>query len=295
MTPKTISIGKNGSQVRLGRRRPVARCPRLSLRNYLTPGLPTPPAAVDYSAKAKSAIAEMYDNDKLGDCVIACMGHVVGVLTGNSGTKPLLFKNRQVISLYEAIGGYVPGDPSTDQGCDEQTALNYWQQHGAPAGTTNTIAGWLAVDATNAGEVRTALWLFENLIFGMELPDAWVNPAPSASGFTWDVAGAADPNNGHCVAGVGYDAEGVTIATWGMTGELTDAAVAQYASPASNGELYTAVSHDAISKITDKAPNGFDWSQLIADFDSIGGTVPIPAAVAPLRARAQQRAALVGV
>jgi len=292
MAPKTISIGKNGHQVKMGRRRPVARCPRLSLRNYLTPGLPTPPASCDYTAHAKTALAEMYDNDTLGDCVIACMGHVVGVLTGNSGTKPFLYKNKQIISLYEAIGGYVPGDPATDQGCDEQTALNYWQQHGAPAGSTHTIAGWLAVDATNPVEVRTALWLFENLVFGMELPDKWVNPAPRASGFTWDIEGPPDPDNGHCVAGAGYDANSITIATWGMTGDLTDAAVAAYATPSANGELYTVVSHDALSKVTDKAPSGFDWSQLIADFDSIGGTVSPPPAVATLKSRSSRRPAL---
>ena len=290
MAIKTLSIGKNGKQVKMGRRRPVARCPRLSLRNYLTPGVPTPPESIDYSADAKAALAEMYDNDKLGDCVIACMGHVVGVLTGNAGSKPLLFKDKQIISLYEAIGGYVPGEPSTDQGCDEQTALNYWEQHGAPIGTSHNIAGWLAVDATNENEVRTAMWLFENLVFGMELPDAWVDPTPSASGFTWDVEGAPDPDNGHCVAGVGYDAAGITIATWGMTGTLTNAAVAKYATASNNGELYTVVSHDALSKVTDKAPNGFDWSQLIADFDSIGGTVPLPPAVATLKSRSRRPA-----
>jgi hypothetical protein len=30
---------------------------------------------------------------------------------------------------------------------------------------------------------------------------------------------------------------------------------------------------DATSKANQKAPNGFDWSQLIADFDSMGGNV----------------------
>jgi hypothetical protein len=221
----------------------------------------------------------MYDNDTLGDCVIAGMAHVVGVLTGNSGAKPFLYSNKEIIGLYSAIGGYVPGDPSTDQGCDEQTALNYWENNGAlpPHTTSKTgahkIAGWMTVDATNQEECRMALWLFENLYFGLELPDAWINPTPSASGFTWDVAGAPDPNNGHCVVGVGYTAAGITIDTWGMTGLMTNAAVAKYPTQASGGELYTVVSMDGIGKATQKAPNGFDWSQLIADFDSMGGNV----------------------
>jgi hypothetical protein len=63
------------------------------------------------------------------------------------------------------------------------------------------------------------------------------------------------------------------IDTWGMTGLMTNAAVAMYPNQASNGELYTVVSMDAIAKANQKAPNGFDWSQLIADFDSMGGNV----------------------
>jgi len=241
--------------------------------------MPPPPAACDYTKGAAAALSKMYDNDTLGDCVIAGMAHVVGVLTGNAGSKPFLYSNAQIIGLYSAIGGYVPGDPATDQGCDEQTALNYWENNGAlPPKTTSPtgahkIAGWMTVDSTNVEEWQTALWLFENLYFGIELPDAWINPMPSASGFTWDVAGAPDPNNGHCVAGVAYTSAGVTIDTWGMTGLMTNAAVAKYPNQASGGELYTVVSMDAIGKANQKAPSGFDWSQLIADFDSMGGNV----------------------
>jgi hypothetical protein len=257
---------------KMGRKRPVARCPRLSLRNYLTRGIPAPPAACDYTKAAKSALSKVYENDTLGDCVIAGMAHVVGVLTGNSGAKPFVYSNQQIVTLYSAIGGYVPGNPATDQGCDEQTALNYWENNGAPVGA-HKIAGWLAVEGTDAAEVRTALWLFENLYFGMELPDKWITPFPSASGFTWDAAGPPNPNNGHCVVGVGYTAQGVAIDSWGMTGLITDAAIAQYATTAANGALYTIVSQDGLNKATQKAPAGFDWSQLVADFDSMGGTV----------------------
>jgi len=268
-----------GLTFKLGRKRPVARCPRFALKNYLTKSMPAPPATCDYTKGAKAALSEMYDNDTLGDCVIAGMAHVVGLMTGSAGKKPFLYSNKEIIGLYSAIGGYVPGDPATDQGCDEQTALNYWENNGAlpPHTTSKTgahkIAGWMTVDATNVEECQTAMWLFENLYFGLELPDAWINPAPSASGFTWDVAGASDPNNGHCVVGVGYNANGIVIDTWGMTGLMTTAAVAMYPTPANSGELYTVVSQDAISTATQKAPSGFDWSQLIADFDSMGGDV----------------------
>jgi hypothetical protein len=282
MAIKTIHHPRTGRTVKFGRKRPVARCPRFKLKNYLMRGMPAPPPSCDYTQSALAALSNIYDNDTLGDCVIAGMAHIVGVLTGNAGQTPFVYSNDQIIALYSAIGGYVPSNPATDQGCDEQTALNYWENNGAPVGSHN-IAGWLAVDATDPTEYRTALWLFENLYFGIELPDQWVNPMPSASGFVWDVAGPADPNNGHCVAGVGYNSEGVTIDTWGMTGLMTDQAIAQYAVQASGGELYTVVSQDSLSKATGQAPSGFDWSQLVADFDSMGGSVPSPAQMAALR------------
>jgi len=280
MPIKTIEHPVTKRSFKLGRKRPVARCPRLSLKNYLTRNLPAPPAAADYTKAAAPALAKVYENDTLGDCVIAGMAHVVGVLTGNAGGPPFLYTDQQIIGLYSAIGGYIPGDPATDQGCDEQTALNYWENNGAmppnstpPGGDSHRIAGWLAVNAADPAEFRIALWLFENLYFGIELPDAWVNPMPSASGFTWNAAGPPDPNNGHCFAGVGYNSKGVEIDTWGMTGTITDAAISKYARQDANGELYTVVSQDGINKATQKAPNGFDWSQLIADFDSMGGSV----------------------
>jgi hypothetical protein len=267
---------------RMGRRRPLARCPRFSLRNYLMKDLSPPPASCDYSAQAGKALSQIYLNDKLGDCVIAGIGHVVGVLTAGAGNQ-FVYSDAQILQLYEAIGGYVPNHPNTDDGCDEQTALNYWQHHGAPSGT-HKIAGWVAVNGADPNEYRTALWLFENLYFGLELPDKWVNPMPTRPGFTWDAAGPPNPSNGHCVVGVGYSNKGVKICTWGMLGTLTDNAIEKYATTAGSGELYTVISQDAINKATQKAPAGFDWSQLIADFDSMGGNLAPPTTLRRRRA-----------
>lgn len=255
--------------MKFGRKRPIARGPRFRLKNYLLQSLPPPPPTCDYSVNAARPLGEIYLNDQLGDCVIAGMAHVVGVLTGNAGA-PFLYTDAQITTLYSAIGGYVPGKPDTDQGCDEVTALNYWENMGALA--THKIAGWMSVDATNVKEVQTALWLFENLYFGVELPVAWVNPMPDAPGFTWDVAGDPQPENGHCFVGVGYDHSSITIDTWGMLGTLTNGAVEKYATLNAGGALYTVVSQDGIAKASQKAPNGFAWASLLSDFDSMGGS-----------------------
>ena len=272
---KQVFSPHHGHHVRFGRKRSTVR-PKLFLKSYLVEHagvLPSAPASCDYSPKAAAVLADIYGNDQLGDCVIAGGYHVCGVETGNAGA-PFHATSAQIIHDYSAIGGYVPGDPSTDQGCDLQTALKYWEKTGFANKTK--LLGHIAVDATNQQEVELACYLFENLYFGMALPDHWVNPFPSGNGFTWDVAGAPDPENGHCIMGFGYDAHGVKIDSWGMLGTLTWAAVKKYAAASGGGELYAMLTPDQLAKGQSKAPNGIDWSALISDFDSMGGNVPVP-------------------
>jgi hypothetical protein len=218
----------------------------------------------------------VYLNDQLGDCVIAGLMHLQGVWTANATPgSPFIATDDQVIAAYTAIGGYIPGDPSSDNGCNEQTALNYAQQTGVGDGTK--LAGYTAIDATNQTEVQQAISLFEGgVMFGIALPDAWVNPFPSAAGFVWDVVGDPDPNNGHCVVGVGYTATGVIISTWGLLGTITWAAMAKYAVQAAGGELWAAFSPDQIAKGQVTAPNGLAWQDMLSDFAAIAGTQPAP-------------------
>jgi hypothetical protein len=269
---RTIFSPAHGKSFRLGRKRPVAKGAHFKLGNYLHATLPTPPSTCDYSLAARGVLVDVYDNDALGDCVIAGGYHIVGTETGNAGN--LYHANsEQIVADYHAIGGYVPGDSSTDQGCDEVTALNYWTEHGFANGSK--LLGWATVDATKPEQVRLACYLFENLFFGIALPDPWLSPFPSSDGFVWDVAGNPDYGNGHCVVGVGYNTRGVIIDTWGMLGTLTFEAIAKYAVDTAGGQLYVMLSPDQCAKAATKAPNGVAWADLIADFQAMGGNAPV--------------------
>lgn len=265
---KSIIHPETKKKVFFGRNKPKVLFPRLSLKNYLSKSLPNPPVLWNYGRLASSSLSQMYLNDSLGDCVIAAICHSEGVFTGNATGNSAIFTTDEVTSLYSSIGGYVPGDESTDNGCDIQTALNYWGTKGLLSGS-NKIQSYLAIDPNNVIEIMTALFLFENLIFGLDLPDAWISPFPSVSGFTWSPSGEPDSSNGHCIAGFGYNSKGILISTWAMTGLITYAAIAQYCSSSNQGELYTVISQDSLAKATSRAPNGFDWTQLLADFQAI--------------------------
>jgi hypothetical protein len=261
MSVKTI-LHPSGKTFCLGRVRP-RRGLRVRLRDYLTLAqLPPAPSSTDYSVKALPVLADVFGNDRLGDCTVAGAYHVIGVETGNAGD---LFhaSEAQIISDYSAIGGYVPGDSSTDQGCDEISCFDYWTQTGFADGTK--LAGYATVDATNPQEVMSALYLFENLYFGLSLPDAWINPTPDCSGFVWDVEGDPDPANGHCIIGCGYGPDGINISTWGMLGKMTWPALAKYCTEAGGGELYVLLTPDQLSRSATVAPNGIAWADLQAD------------------------------
>ena len=259
--------------MKFGRVIPRVTPQHFRLSNYLKAGLPAAPTSSDFTPKGGSVLRDVLGNDQYGCCVLSGGGHLVGTETGNAGA---LFPvtTAEVLAQYTAITGFNPNDPSTDQGTNISDALTYWKTKGTVNGTK--ILGSLSVDPTNKAEVQAAMWLFENLIFGVALPDAYVTPFPNADGFVWDV-GTPNPNNGHCFLGVGHTTAGIMIDTWGLFGTFTYAAIAALCSSKDGGELYVVLTPDQIAKAATKAPNGVDWSSIIADFDSIGGNVPIPA------------------
>jgi hypothetical protein len=264
---KSITL-PNGRIFKFGRNAPplLTNTPKLKLCDYIDRKNIVLPILTNYRIKADPALRQMYGNDNLGDCVIAGGYHIVGTETGNAGDT-FIATSEQIITDYSAIGGYVPGDDSTDNGCDEETALQYWQNIGFANGTK--IYGALSANPSNWHEVQTLIYLFENVMYGMALPDEWINPFPSADGFTWDVAGDADPNNSHCVIGMDYNSTGVIIDTWALEGTVTPAATAKYASVSTGGNLFSILTPDQILKGQAKAPNGLAWADLVSDFNKL--------------------------
>lgn len=261
------------AKTRFGRKRPVALGPHLKMANYLRATLPPCPSTADYTYAAQAALANPYLNDQLKTCVIAGAYHIVATETGNAG-RLFTVSADQLIADYSAIAGYLPGEPSTDQGCDEASALNYWMTNGFANGTKPL--GWMTVDATSVAEMKAALFLFGNLYLGAELPDVWVTTFLNKDRFVWDLAGPPVPRNGHCVAAVGYDEDGLKVDAWGYLGTVTWGALAKYFVPSVHGAAYVILTPDQLTKAQTRAPDGLAWTSLIKDFDAIGGTVPLP-------------------
>lgn len=239
----------------------------LNFANYLTPSLPPPPAErILWTKAAAPYLKQVLLNDKLGDCTCAGVFHIAGALLANLW-QPVPFTDDDVQGLYERACGYNPSNPSTDQGGNEQTVLDYIIKNGLLKDGSHAFAASAYVDATDAVQMKQASNIMENLYFGIGLPDAWVAGMQTlADGDTWDVAGPANQNNGHCVAGLGYTNDGrYLIDTWGFEVYLTPAAAAMYAVPSAGGETHTIVSKDSLDPKTGKTAFGFDYAALTAD------------------------------
>jgi len=239
--------------------------------------MPAIPATFDYWTKANAALRDLYVNDELGCCGISMMFHGAATFTGNATGTPFHATRDQIIAAYSSVGGYVPGDSSTDNGCVLTDVFDYWKKTGLPNG--EKILGYVSINASSFRDVLAANYLFENLCFGMGLPDAWVNPFPSDGG-TWDASGPSNPNNGHAVLGCSGNASGpnvgIWVDTWGERVRITPAAISGYAGSANGGELWAVITPDILAKGQQKAPNGVAWGDLIAAFNSFGGNVPAP-------------------
>jgi hypothetical protein len=247
----------------------------LKFEDYLPTGAAAPPPAppvIDYYSKAASALRQMYMNDQLGCCVEAAIAHLEGVFTANSNRPLARYSNTGIVQMYGAMGGYVPGNPATDLGTDEVTAMTVWALSGAPR-PPHQIAGAMTVNPANAAHYRQALHLFENLLFGFPLALEWFpNVYP---GFVWDAPCHPNPSWQHCVAGVGTNREGIVVSTWGMTGTFTDRAISAVVQPQYYGQLYVVLSEEIILRGMLKSPTGLNWTQLCNDFNALGGNIVV--------------------
>ena len=201
----------------LGKRRPRVDSRTFKLARYLAAGVPSPPSH-RFWATAPMLSWPMMLNDQLGDCVIAASGHLIQEWSTLAAPPGTVVTDSQVLKAYEDVGGYVPGDSSTDNGCVMLDALNYWRQTGI--GQHQILAYVQVGQATGiAGspfqrQFEQAIYLFGAAYIGLALP------LTAQGQSTWSVVstsgdGAPGSWGGHCVPVLGYSPTGLLCVTWG--------------------------------------------------------------------------------
>jgi hypothetical protein len=199
-------------QYKLGKNPPVHDERTLLFGSYLAPSLPAPPTTVDYGEKVRAW--PMYDNDQYGDCTCAAAGHMIQNWTASAG-KEVTPADSSVLHLYEH---FVGTPPPPDEGCSMLDVLKYWRKSGLSG--KHKITAFAALEPRNHTQLRDAVYMFGSAYIGVALPDfavgqnmlaiPWQVPAEGPIGNA-----APDPNNGHCIPAVAYDARNIFTVTWG--------------------------------------------------------------------------------
>lgn len=247
-------------------KKPARHDPRtLKLAAYLnTTVLPTPPAAHDWTAGMPDDFG-MLANDSVGDCAEAMAAHEIEIETNARGAGLMLFTPADVLDAYSAVTGYNAAKPETDRGTVLLDLLNYERTTGFCGHKIWAYAALMSSGkAPDVDHVKLACWLFGPLSSGVLLRQCDLDSSSAMWTYTGDdrnspVAG------GHAVPIVAYDADGVTLITWGARkratwGWLIDRIDECYARL---GGDWSRVANVVL------APNGIAYADLAADLDRI--------------------------
>jgi hypothetical protein len=235
------------------------------MRRYVR-NVPPPPIFKDWTGNVTDWGVMM--NDTLGCCTISAEGHTIQGWTVNA-SQEYTVPDTTIVDIYSAACGYVKGDPSTDQGGDEQTVLKYWQNNPING---HKLDAWAITDVTNEQEIKQAIWLTGGVYIAVQLPltaqkqDVWdvaMNTKPS-----WWKFWAKDPSDpgswgGHAVRVLAYDQDSYTVITWGKKLKMTKAFWQKYVV-----ECYALLSKDWVAR-NGESPSGFTYQILAADMPSL--------------------------
>jgi len=219
MGPLTLKLGKL----------PAAIDERtLRFENYLTPIIPSPPLVYNI---LKEMNVPVTDPSKLfpmdgngpdptlqpprdvagyGDCTIAGLGHAVTVYNA-------LVSNLVIPSANDVVDLYLKLTKGEDSGLNELSVLKYWQQNGAFG---EKPLAFVSVDSTNHTHVKQSIVLFGGCYLGIEVQDNFFSQFDANPRQPWDGSGSENVG-GHAIFAVGYDAQYVTVLTWGSTQLIT--------------------------------------------------------------------------
>jgi hypothetical protein len=224
------------------------------------------PSSVDYATGLPASLGPMLNNSQ-GCCVEACCGHSVQTWSFNASGVMVTPPDSAIEQFYSLAGGYVVGDPSTDNGTVIQVALADWLTNPLAG---NELAAYVEIDPATLDNVKRSIWESGLACVGFNVPSFM----PMSAGSIWDVNPSADNSivGGHCVPLVGYDASGnMTVISWGDYFTMTPAFFSQFVD-----ECYSLANPDWI-KATGMSPAGLSLSQL----DSLMVQIKAPGAAVP--------------
>jgi hypothetical protein len=256
---------------RFGKHPPKQDYRTLRFKDYVTSTLAPPPPSDNVLERLKLPVKDptklfpMDGNDTLGDCTIAALAHAETTFRGLVGQQKIMPKNA-VVKLYFHLTNGV------DSGLNELDVLNYWQSNRVDG---DELIAFVKIDPKNHTHIEQAIHLFGGVYLGFQVQQNCVQEFDTHKPWTPGPL----TNDGHAVFAVAYNANGVTVLTWGNTQQGTwgwwDECV---------DEAYALLPPEA--RKHGFAP-GFDIAQLESDLSLVadGGRLPATAIGPTVRKR----------
>lgn len=230
----------------------------LSFRTYRDRAVPAPPASRswDHGQRQWGAM----QNDRIGDCTCAAIGHALQITSVNTATE-ITVSDAAIVAAYSAVSGYDPRTGANDVGANMLDVQKYWQQTGVAG---HKAVAFAACSTANLDDVKACINLFGFCNIGFQVPAHCI--PDFEQGKTWDVQSAnSSIIGGHDVILVDYDdaTSLFTCITWGGNQKLTYAFFHAYVD-----EAYGVVLPEWIAA-NGEAPSGFDLPQLLTDVQEL--------------------------
>lgn len=240
------------SHLKLGKLAPEFPAGLDRLAAYKKDEFPTPPEGVLYP----SAGWGLDGNDRLGDCTIAGVDHLLAAWNARFGENDA----RPTEKALEAE--YLKLSPN-DQGCVESQVLEIWRKTGMWG---NKIKAYAPLDHTSTLELKQGVAFLGGVYLGIECPDSaqqqFAKQEQSGKLVPWTVEPGATVEGGHCIVAVGYNADGLYCVTWGAIVLVTWAFLLKYLE-----EAWGIVSEELAEKGKDSL--NIDRAKLVADLEAL--------------------------
>jgi hypothetical protein len=212
---------------------PARRSPALrDLEVYHAGPLPTPPAAVEPPICAYP----MDGNDRLGDCTIAGVAHLIEAWRKRYLGSPIEVSAQAVERTYLTLTG------GADSGLVELDVLTTWQRKGL---LDEKIAGFAPIHPHNLLSLHQAVAFYGGAYLGIELPESAYGQFEADE--PWTPVDGSPIEGGHCIVAVGYEKTGaLRCVTWGKLVSVTPAFIARYCT-----EAWVILPHELVQRGAD--------------------------------------------
>lgn len=195
--------------------RPEVQSRLLRLASYTSSALPAPPPDCDWTPAVTGPWLNWW-NDTLGDCTVETAGHLLMSMSANA-SAPIIPTAPQILTPYEAVGGYDPATGANDDGLVLTDLLDYWGRTGIAG---NRIKGYVRLNVNNLNQIKQAIYRFGGVALGIRMPQSAEDQFDL--GKSWTRTWWPTPIvGGHAVPALSYTRDGLGVITWGEKQGLT--------------------------------------------------------------------------